>query len=386
MTTTSCSFEWPSECLGGVVTAMALNKGVLLGFISSGVNEILLKSRQFDGRVRFRFDDELTKESTATVEEAAWGNYARGAVYALIKRGYRISKGIYGVIDGLKGLQGAGISSSAAVGVSILLALEHANGLNLNPEENIHLDRSIENDFLGLKNGILDQSAILLSRRGCLTVINCKEEKHKIVRPRSDIDTRGYKVLLAFSGLRHALSSNSSYNLRVSECQEAALTLLRAVGRDTRQPLLSDVHMEEYQAFKTQLKGACAKRAEHFFSECERVRKGIKAWEECDLKSFGRLMSESGGSSIENYECGCEPMIQLLEIVQGTPGVFGARFSGAGFRGCCVALIDACFAEAAAKHIELRYKQVQPLLAKQIENAFPVLICDTADHAYICLS
>lgn len=382
---------------GGLVTAMALDKGVLLGFISSDGNEVLLKSRQFGGEVQFRLDSNLIKGCDATskdkvkhseaVEEGAWGNYARGAVYALKKRGYKINKGIYGCIDGLKGLHGAGISSSAAVGISFLLALEHANGLKLSAEENIYLDRSIENDFLGLKNGILDQSAILLSRKNCLTVINCKDEKHELIFPQHQLDETkggGYKLLLAFSGLQHALSSNSNYNLRVSECQDAACILLKTVGRDSSPHLLCNVTMEEYQALKTHLDGVLARRAEHFFTECDRVRKGIRAWESCDLEAFGRLMTESGRSSIENYECGCEPMVQLLEIMHETPGVFGARFSGAGFRGCCVALVDAKMAEAVAAQIEAHYKQAQPVLAKHLESGFPVLICDTADHACVC--
>ncbi|KAI5073152.1 hypothetical protein GOP47_0011165 [Adiantum capillus-veneris] len=378
---------------GGLVTAMALDKGMLLGFISSDGNEVVLKSRQFGGNVQFRLDGDLIKGCLATskeeakhLEDGTWGDYALGAVYALKKRGYIINKGIYGFVDGLKGLHSAGISSSAAVGISFLLALEHANGLQLSAEENVYLDRSIENDFLGLKNGILDQSAILLSRRSCLTVINCKDEKHELIHPRNHLDANegGYKVLLAFSGLRHALSSNSSYNSRVAECQEAASMLLKAVGRDSSQPLLCNVTIEEYQALKVQLEGVLARRAEHFFTECERVHKGIRAWESCDLEAFGRLMSESGRSSIDNYECGCEPMIELLDIMRSTPGVFGARFSGAGFRGCCVALVDANLAEAAAAHIEVCYKHAQPLLAKQLESGFTVLLCETADHARIC--
>lgn len=385
---------------GGSVTAMALDKGVLLGFISSSGDEMFLKSRQFTGDVRFRINDDLSKGCVAgaasskmktrvieATEEGHWGDYARGAVYALRKRGYKIQRGVFGFIDGLRGLHGAGISSSAAVGISFLLALEHANGLNISQSENIQLDRSIENEYLGLRNGILDQSAILLSLSGCLTVIHCKNQSHDLVCPQQHLGERekGYKLLLAFSGLQHALASNSSYNLRVAECQEAARILLKAAGRDSKQPLLSDVSPEEYQKYKTQLEGVLARRANHFFTECDRVYKGIEAWAVCNLKEFGRLMSESGRSSIENYECGCEPMIQLLDIVQNTPGVFGARFSGAGFRGCCVALVASELAKAAANHIQEMYKQVQPVLAKQLlETGCSILICGTADHASIC--
>lgn len=381
---------------GGLVTAMALDKGVLLGFVSSGGDEIILKSKQFTGIVHFGLNDEPCKGCDSPLkgrggnfkvaEEGGWGNYARGAVYALKKHGYKLKHGIFGFIDGLDKLHGVGISSSAAVGISLLLSLEHANGLSISPQQNVQLGRSIENDFLGLKSGILDQSAILLSLANCLTVIHCKDGSHELVNPQQHLSTqrRGYKVLLAFSGLQHALSSTSSYNLRVLECQEAARTLLEAIGRDSSQPLLCHVTFEEYQKFKMRLSGVLAKRAEHFFTECERVTEGIKAWETCNLEAFGRLMSESGRSSIENYECGCEAMVQLVNIMQRTPGVFGARFSGAGFRGCCVALVDADLALAAAGHIEQAYRQAQPsLAAQQLEAGFSVLICDTAASAHV---
>lgn len=382
------------------MTAMTVDKGVLLGFVSSGGMEMYLQSRQFTGEVQFRVND-LSEEGHGTgaasgaistgslkaTEDRQWGNYARGAVFALKKKGYNICKGIVGFVDGLHGLHGAGISSSAAIGISFLLALEHVNGLHISESENINLDRLLENDYLGLKNGILDQSAILLSKKGCLTVIHCKDKTHKLVFPQAQdgMGYREYKILLAFSGLRLALASGSNYNLRVSECQEAAQILLRASGRNSsRESLLSDVTRDEYEKFKTQLKGAIAKRARHFFTESDRVSAGIKAWASGSLGEFGRLMSESGRSSVENYECGCEPMIQLLEIILNAPGVFGARFSGAGFRGCCVALVATDLAETAAFQIQEMYRKVQPELAKRLESEISVLICDPADHAHVC--
>jgi galacturonokinase len=84
-----------------------------------------------------------------------------------------LKQGIVGFLEGSKGFEGCGVSSSAAVGVAFLLALEHANGLVISPEENIELDWLIENGYLGLCNGVLDQSAILLSKRNCLTAIHC---------------------------------------------------------------------------------------------------------------------------------------------------------------------------------------------------------------------
>ncbi|KAK1323363.1 Galacturonokinase [Acorus calamus] len=239
---------------GGTVAAMTINKGILLGFVPSG-----------DGQ------------------------------------------GIIGFICGSDDLDSSGLSSSAAVGISYLLALESANKLTMTPTENIELDRVIENEYLGVRNGILDQSAILLSSHGCLTRMNCKG----ILQPDQ------------------------------------------------------------------------ARRAEHYFSENRRVIEGLNAWASGDLQEFGRLISASGLSSIQNYECGCEPLIQLYEVLMKAPGVLGARFSGAGFRGCCIAFVDADLVTDATTFVKHEYQKLQPKLSSQLKNGMAVLICEAGDSAHI---
>nr|KJB53701.1 hypothetical protein B456_009G002000 [Gossypium raimondii] len=308
---------------GGIVSAMTINKGILLGFVPSGSTEVALRSGQFKGEVRFRVNENhkprqtISKgeeinadKSSPSPDEFEWGIYARGALYALQSRGNHLAQGIIGYICGSEGLDSSGLSSSAAVGIAYLLALETANGLTVSPRENIEYDRVIENEYLGLRNGILDQSAILLSSQGCLTYMNCKTTEHKLIRPPKFLEDqeaepqKGYKILLAFSGLRQALTNNPGYNSRVAECQEAAKVLLNASGNKEVEPFLCNVKPEVYEAHKFKLEPNLAKRAEHYFSENMRVRKGLEAWASGDLRAFGELMTASGLSSIKNYECG----------------------------------------------------------------------------------
>ncbi|GLU10531.1 hypothetical protein SLE2022_273250 [Rubroshorea leprosula] len=387
---------------GGTVSAMTINRGILLGFVPSGDTQVLLRSGQFEGEVRFRVSEtqhpiqtikrngEIGKNnSTQSPEESNWGCYARGALYALQSRGNHLVQGIIGYICGSEGLDSSGLSSSAAVGIAYLLALESANNLSQSPTKNIEYDRAIENEYLGLRNGILDQSAILLSRRGCLTCMNCKTKEHKLIRPSSwqkDQKTgpqKAFKILLAFSGLKQALTTNPGYNRRVAECQEAARILLHASGSGELDPLLCNVEPEAYQAYKFKLEPDLAKRAEHYFSENMRVINGLEAWATGELEEFGRLISASGLSSIENYECGSEPLIQLYKILLRAPGVFGARFSGAGFRGCCVAFVDADHASEAARFVREEYPKTQPKLASQLKKDTAVLICEAGDCACV---
>ncbi|OIT39442.1 PREDICTED: galacturonokinase isoform X3 [Nicotiana attenuata] len=386
---------------GGTVSAMTINRGILLGFVPSNDTQVTLQSGQFKGEVRFRVDEvQLPKhiseinglneqiDSSKPQEECKWGNYARGAIYALQNKGNHLKTGITGFICGSEGLDSSGLSSSAAVGVAYLLAFESANGLVVCPTENIEYDRLIENEYLGLKNGILDQSAILLSSYGCLTCMNCKTIKHKLIRPPEVQNNHGelgnaYKILLAFSGLKQALTTNPGYNRRVAECQEAAKLLLQASGNEEVEPVLSNVEPDVFEAHKSKLEPDLAKRAEHYFSENERVLKGLEAWASGNLKEFGELITASGLSSIQNYECGCEPLIQLYEILLKAPGVLGARFSGAGFRGCCLAFVDADRAEEAAIFVKNEYRKLQPELASHINQGPAVLVCDAGDCARV---
>ncbi|AET05103.1 putative galacturonokinase [Medicago truncatula] len=387
---------------GGTVLAMTINKGILLGFTPSGSDEFVIRSGQFQGEVKFRVDDiqqpvqttkikndNMAENSSEPQEQCNWGRYARGAVYALQNRGHNISKGIIGYIRGSDGLDSSGLSSSAAVGVAYLLALEHANDLVISPTENIEYDRLIENEYLGLKNGIMDQSAILLSRHGCLMCMNCKTKEYKLIhRPtvqdyKKSEQPKAAKMLLALSGLKQALTTNPGYNRRVAECKEAAQILLEASGDHEAEHILSNVAPEVYEAHKCKLEPDLAKRAEHYFSENMRVMKGVEAWETGSLEDFGILIAASGRSSIQNYECGSEPLIQLYEILLRAPGVLGARFSGAGFRGCCIALVEEHLATEAASFVRREYLKAQPELASQISRDTAVLVCDSGDCARV---
>lgn len=359
----------------GTVTAMAIDHGTWLAFAPARSTEVRLSSLSFPEEVRFDLAEPVEPK------RGDWGDYARGAAFALSHRA-RLDHGIVGITCGR--LTASGLSSSASVGVACLLALEHVNNLDLPPAANIRLDQVIENEYLGLKNGILDQSAILLSRRDQLTVIDCRAcdsqgnqgaltgvqhiPRHPAMPP--------VRILLAMSGVTQALLT-TGYNARVAECEEAARILLTAAGRCDVPARLGNVRPEEYEAHHGNLSGPGARRARHFFTEMQRVRDGIAAWRNGDVTRFGRLMTASGHSSIDNYECGSPPLIGLFEILAGAPGVYGARFSGAGFRGCCIALIKAEAAEAALPTLVEAYARKHPELAHQAG----CLLCDSADGA-----
>lgn len=368
----------------GMVTAMAIDRGVLLAFAPSGSTAVRLSSTDYPGDVRF----ELVAIPPKSAND--WGNYARGAAMALCQE-HVLGQGIVGVIHGE--LAEMGLSSSASVGLAYLLALEASNGLDVTPEDNIRFDQRIENDYLGLNNGILDQAAILLSRQDHLTVIDCRafaEQKGSapVKRTCADALPTGvsllpqspsmpkFGILIAESGITKSIVS-TDYNRRVAECIEAARILLAKAGRQGAPERLGMVSPEEYDAHRGSLTGAPAKRAAHFFGEMRRVRLGQEAYARGDLATFGRLMAESGRSSIINYQCGCDPLIDMYETLINIPAVHGARFSGAGFRGCCIALIDPHLTDEIMGEVAQRYAALHPELAARARY----LLCHSDDGA-----
>ena len=116
-------------------------------------------------------------------------------------------------------------------------------------------------------------------------------------------------------------------------------------------------------------------RMEHWYSEFFRVHKGVEAWRKGDVESFGKLSFESGYSSIYSWETGSPELKALYEIMTRTEGIYGGRFSGAGFKGCCMALIDPAYEESIKLAVESDYLKEFP----QLEGKYSTHICDSAD-------
>ena len=141
---------------------------------------------------------------------------------------------------------------------------------------------------------------------------------------------------------------------------------------DTR---LHDIPRKLYDKHRDQMPKRFAKRAEHYYTECERVRQGLKAWKKGDIKKFGQLVFDSCESSMNNYECGSPELIELYKIMRHTDGIFGGRFSGAGFKGACIALIDPDKEESIREQVTNEYLAKFP----QYKNSFCAFFCNTSN-------
>jgi galactokinase len=260
-------------------------------------------------------------------------------------------------------LIGAGLSSSASVGLAYLKALADVNAIELTNQQLIHLDFELECNELGLQNGLLDPMSIIHGRKNALLFMDTVAGS---VFPIFDSPSSDSCWIVAYSGISRELTK-SGFNVRVAECHEAASSLQNGAWK------LGDVPREIFEARKMSLPENLRKRAQHFFSEVERVHLGRQAWAESDAVRFGQLMNRSCESSIKNYESGSDILIELHELVSGTKGVYGSRFSGGGYGGCVVALAKRELAEDACKEIAEKFSVLHPELPSQ------VFIAETGD-------
>ncbi len=337
---------------GGPVLGMTINAYTLLAFVPTADGAVGLQSRNYPGIIQFEL------ERPAERAGISWGIYAQAAARALQEE-HPLARGLSGILDGM--LPGCGLSSSASVLLAYLHALAATNHIRLEPWDYVRLTRRAENNFIGLNNGILDQTSIMFGRRKHLLHIDTRQEK--VSRLLDPLGESHYRIIVAYSGYSRELTT-SGYNSRVRECREAAQQLSQISGCGPAQ-ILSDVPAEAFQLHGHKLAPEVGRRAEHFFSEIQRVNDGVVAWQQGRIEEFGRLMVDSCRSSIESYECGIQPIYDLQQIVSSADGVAGSRFMGGGFGGCVVGLVKHSKAVTAAADIHKAYRQLHPEVADQ---------------------
>jgi galactokinase/galacturonokinase len=354
----------------GIVTGMALTDSIDLVYTPQEDGYLRVQSLDFPDEEYFHVDQ------VPDMVPTFWGNYLRGAVLSL-SRQFKLHRGIRGVVRGK--LPIGGLSSSAAVTTAYLMALCDVNDIELPERELIDYSHWVETDFIGLNNGILDQSANILSRDGYLMVMDCRTEEFEMV-PRS-AQMPEFEIVVVYSGISTTLIK-TDYNNRVDECKVAAW-LLQELGdlevSAFREVRLRDIPRVIYEAHAEQLPGRFRRRADHFYGELERVRAGVEAWTRGDIEAFGRQVFASGQSSIEKYESGCPELITIYETLAESDGVYGARFSGAGYRGCCIGLVDPAYKESVTARID----EVYPARHPQFRDHYRVFFSQTADGAEV---
>jgi len=352
----------------GKITGLAIDKGIHIAYSAKTTGIVELTSLQFNKRAQFHIN------SVPAEKQGDWADYLRGATIALAKK-YTIKTGMSAVIDGQ--LPIGGLSSSAAVIITFLSALCKLNNIQVSEEEMINMALSAENNYVGVACGKLDQSCEVYCKKNQLLYMDFLTDTYELIPQHPDM--KPYKIAIFFSGIERTLAG-SRFNMRVDECRSAAYALKAYAGMGYgkfNETNLRDVPYDIYLEYKDRLPENWAKRAEHWYTESFRVQKGAEAWRRGDIEEFGRLSFESGKSSIENWETGSPELKALYKIMTRTEGIYGGRFSGAGFKGCCMALINPDFEQSIVEKVTKEYLAIFP----HLEGKYSVHICESADGA-----
>ncbi len=349
----------------GKITGLAIDQGIHIAYGPKNNGVIEMVSLQFPKRAQWHIREIGDKTGD-------WADYLRGATWALSKE-YQLSVGLCGVIEG--SLPIGGLSSSAAVILAFLTALCNVNHIKLDPQSLIDIAFDAEKNYVGVNVGTLDQSCEVLSRKDHLLYLDCRDNHYELIPTHPDM--KPYKIAIFFSGLEHSLAG-SKYNMRVDELRAGVYALQAFSGYDYgkfNQANARDVSWSVYQAYKEKLPVQWARRCEHWYTEFQRVEAGAEAWRRGDLEEYGRLSFESGWSSIHNWESGAPEQIKLYEIMRETSGIYGGRFSGAGFKGCCMALVNPEKVDSIREEVERKYLNAFP----EMKGKYSFHLCESAD-------
>ena len=331
----------------GYVLALAVDRGTIITASPRTDRQITIHSKEL-GKTQAIELDKLAAEAVAP-----WSRYILGVVDQFRRNELPIG-GFDAEISGNLPL-GAGLSSSASLENATVIILSKLFGAKLDPMQMARLSQKAEHDFVGVRCGLLDQIASLMSREKNATFIDCRTTEVALVPLDGQVS-----VIIANSNVKHALVGGE-YNERRSDCEAAA----HALGV----PFLRDATTEMLKARKSELADRIFRRALHITGENERVQEGCDALRKGNVKRFGELMFQSHQSSIENFENSVPELYLLVATAKKTPGVLGARLSGGGFGGATINLVEKGREEEVVKALTAALPQATCLITHASDGA-----------------
>lgn len=265
-------------------------------------------------------------------KQAGWTNYPKGVVWAFAQKGHPIDCGfdmvIYGDIP-----NGSGLSSSASLEVLTGEMLRSFFGMEdvFTNEDLALIGQYSENEYNGMKCGIMDQFASAMGKEGNAIFLDTNSMEFEY----APLNLAGMKLMVTNTNKKHSLV-DSEYNLRREQCGRALADLQKKLDVKT----LGDLSIEEYEANKELIEDeVCRRRAKHAVYENQRTIEAVAALKAGDVEHFGKLMNESHVSLRDDYETSCKEADILAEEAWKIPGVLGSRITGGGFGGCTVSIV-----------------------------------------------
>ena len=320
---------------------------VLPSAIDRAIYFAIQPTNGFEARIRsLNFNDDFRFQVNHPVKSGkGWANYLIGVVNKLKEAGYSV-RGFDCILEGNIPI-GAGLSSSAAIGAGLGYALNEVFNLGIERCELARLVQKSENEFVGLRCGIMDQFANLLSKEDSVFKLDCRSLQYEYHRITPD----GLCFVLCDTQVKHELAS-SKYNVRRRECEDAVHVIAaHHPGIKSLRDVTSDILMEQ----KKELGDALYRRSEYVLAENDRVVESCRLIDTMDFEKFGDLLYESHRGLRDEYEVSCDELDILVEAASKVNGVLGARMMGAGFGGCTLNLVKVAALREFEKKIEAEY-------------------------------
>jgi len=277
-----------------------------------------------------------------------WANYPKGMISYIKEAGYQIDSGLdvlfYGNIP-----NGAGLSSSASIELVTGVMLEGLFNLKVDRIDLVKLGQKVENQFIGVNSGIMDQFAVGMGKKNHGILLDCHTLKYEY----APIEMEDYRIVIMNTNKRRELA-DSKYNERRSECEKALKDLQKHVQINS----LGSLSPDEFDRLQMEIKDPIhRKRAKHAVYENDRTIKALAALKQNDLEQFGQLINQSHISLRDDYEVTGKELDTIVDAAWNQEGVLGARMTGAGFGGCAIAIVEKDKVDAFIKEVGKIYEE-----------------------------
>ena len=292
-------------------------------------------------------DKKITNFDINKIEKTNnWTDYPKGIISILTKLGYKLS-GMDMLYWGDIPIA-SGLSSSAAIEVVTCYAFNIVNGLNIDRKQIALLSQKAENEFVGMKCGIMDQFIITLGREDNALLIDCRSLDYEYI----PLELKDIGIVVCNTKLPRKLIT-SEYNLRREECDKGVEILKQYLPEIKK---LRDVNIEQFEKYKNNLPENIRKRCEHVIQENNRVIKAKQAIKNKNFIDLGKLLIQSHNSLRYLYEVSCPELDTMVESVITKYDVYGARMIGAGFGGCVIAMVKKYIIDKFISKVYAEYK------------------------------
>jgi len=341
----------------GFVMPAAIGFATYVAITPRDDRRLVVFSENFSEEVEFDLDEPNPSP------RRHWSDYVRGVAVTLLRAGYDIG----GVTLRVRGEVpiGSGLSSSAAIEVATAKALLSNSSREVDGVTLAKLCQRAENEFVGMRCGIMDQFVSCMGQAGKALLLDCRSLEYKLLPL-----PQAVRLVICNTMVKHELAAGE-YNVRRAQCFAGVQALAKKLPQVTA---LRDVSERDFEQYGGDLPAVIFHRCRHVVSENARTLAAAEALEKNDFEKFGKLMNESHRSLRDDYEVSCDELDLMVSLASDVRGVFGARMTGGGFGGCTVNLVQAEAVDECIRAVEKGYFEATGITPR-------IYVCEASDGA-----